>query len=251
MATFGEIVYMVLDLLKERSDDAYYTEEHILFLASKIRALLLERKYHFTRNSTFKPVSEENRQQICFDVEPTDSVMSGCSGGWLKTTQALPQLLGENSLNVYPVAHLVSSVVTFIPFERMPYVGHNKWLKDIIYCARGADGFLYLHSVNPNFLYLEKIKADGIFTDPEKAASISCDTGDGSCDIMSKDFPLETALVPQCIELVLQELTGSRYAPEDKQNNAKDDLSDIGIAPRRNTKPVENSQYKKNEEAEE
>ena len=53
MATFGEIIYMTLDLLKERADDAYYTEEHIIFLASKMRSLLLERKYKNSNRTSF------------------------------------------------------------------------------------------------------------------------------------------------------------------------------------------------------
>ena len=45
MSTYREIVYMVLDELKEHSDDAYYTEDHIIFLATNWRAALLEKKY--------------------------------------------------------------------------------------------------------------------------------------------------------------------------------------------------------------
>ena len=39
--TVKEIVYMILDEVKKQSDDAYYTEEHIIFLASKYGAFLL------------------------------------------------------------------------------------------------------------------------------------------------------------------------------------------------------------------
>ena len=34
--------------------------------------------------------------------------------------------------------------------------------------------------------------------------------------------------------MVVQELSGSRFAPKDNKNNAKDDLSDAGL----NTRPV-------------
>jgi hypothetical protein len=38
MSKVKELVYMVLDEVKLLSDDAYYTEEHIVFLLGKYRA---------------------------------------------------------------------------------------------------------------------------------------------------------------------------------------------------------------------
>ena len=90
MATFAEIVYSCLDILKERTDDAYYTEEHIIFLASKMRALLLERKYRGSRNGAFAPMSEENKQEICIDVEPASLAPEGCTGLWLRSVNEVP-----------------------------------------------------------------------------------------------------------------------------------------------------------------
>ena len=45
------------------------------------------------------------------------------------------------------------------------------------------------------------------------------------CDTLDKVFPIEEALVPPLVELVVKELTGSIYKPNDENNNAKDDLS--------------------------
>lgn len=242
MATFGEIIYSVLDLLKLSSDDAYYTEEHILFLAKKMRALLLERKYKGSRNGTFNAMSEENKQQICLQLKRADMLSSGCAGDWLVSTATIPSLL-DVSAGVTCTGHdLLFTNVTFISPERMPYVGYNKWLQNIIYAARSIDGHLYLRSNNPQFIFLEQAGLTGVFSDPEEAAKLSheaCITG--KCDILEQRFPLEAALVPNCIELIVQELNGSRFAPEDKHNNAKDDLGDIGLA-RRNTAPVESQE---------
>lgn len=244
MATFGEIAYMVLDLLKERSDDAYYTEEHVIFLASKMRALLLERKYRGSRNSSFIPVSDENKQTVCLDLEPATELSGNCTGGWLQSVQKVPDVISGTQMNVYPVSQMLNELVTFIAPERMPYVGHNRWLKGIIYCAKSADGRLYLHSSNPQFIYLEKVKADGVFSNPEKAAELSCDAnGDAlTCDVLDQTFPLEEALIPSCIELVVQELSGSRYAPEDKKNDAKDNLAEAMVTPQKQNKPAEKEQ---------
>ena len=130
MTTFGQIVYMVLDILKEKSDDAHFTEEHIIFLASKMRALLLERKYKNSRNQTFTPMSDENTQDICLNLEPTEMLPVGCSGMWLHSIEEIPDSLNVGNTTLSVVSDMIQSTVTFIPPERMPYVGYNKWLKN-------------------------------------------------------------------------------------------------------------------------
>ena len=251
MATFGEITYMVLDILKERADDAYYTEEHIIFLARTFRNFLIERKYKNTRNSTWQAMSDENKQEICLDLEATELLPDGCSGSWLRSVQEIPDTLGGTDAKMYVVNNMLHSMVTFIPVERMPYVGYNKWLKNIIYAAKGADGHVYLNSNNPRFMYLKQAKMEAVFSDPEEAAALACDAdGEGKCDILSQRFPLEEALVPSCIEMIVQELLGSRYAPEDKGNDAKDGLGEAAVTNQRAPKPAERATYVPREEAE-
>lgn len=219
---------MVLDLLKERSDDAYYTEEHAVFLVSKMRAALLEKKYKGARNTAFNPLSTENMQTLCLSLETADGIC-GCDGYWLKSTVTVPHLIADTQATVHTVNDLLHSHVTFVPQERMPYVGYNRWLRDITYCARSNDGHLYLHGANPQFMYLEKVKFSGVFSSPEEAAKLSCLLDGTECqDILDQRFPLEEPLVAQCVELAVQELSGARYAPEDKKNDAKDNLAEAG-----------------------
>ena len=84
---------------------------------------------------------------------------------------------------------------------------------------------------------MEKMILRGVFEDTEAAAKLSCDaSGEPEvCDVLDKEFPLEEGLQAACIEFVIQELTGSRYAPQDKKNNAEDDFGRFaspGSAPR-------------------
>lgn len=239
MATFGEIVYSVLDLLKESSDDAFYTEEHVIFLASQMRSLLLEKKYKGSRNGAFREMSDENRQQVCLSVTTTE--VPGCSGMWLKSTTKVPQLLTLDSPVTCTGHEMIPTVVSFIPHERMPYIGHNKWLSNIVYASRGIDGYLYLHGSNPQFMYLDRVGLTGIFADALEAAKYSheaCASGNPGCgDPLEQTFPLESGLIMPCIEMVVQELNGSRFAPEDNKNNAKDDLADAAVTQQRPTNP--------------
>lgn len=228
MATYREAIYMVLDLLKERSDDAYYTEEHVLFNLMNIRASLLEKKYKGARNQAFQSLSSENYQQVCLNLEPAYNLTGMCAGAWLKSRETVPDFIAEFPVYVYTVGDVVETMVTYIPEERMPYVGYNKWLKNIIYCTRSSDGHLYFRSENPHFIYLEKAKARGIFTAPNEVEKYACE-GKTVCDFMDMRFPLEDSLLPTCIEYVYQLLSGARYAPEDKKNDAKDNLGEANV----------------------
>ena len=107
----------------------------------------------------------------------------------------------------------------------MKYTGHNKWLQNMIYACLDPDGRIYLNSSNPQFLYLEHAKLMGIFENAEEASELECETGEENCDILERDFPLEDALIAPLIELIVKELSPSIAAPEDKENNADDDLS--------------------------
>ena len=68
MNTLREMVYMVIDQLKNLSDDSYYTEEHIIYLLNKYRALLLKQRYSDVK----RQVPESNYQTICIDLERSE-----------------------------------------------------------------------------------------------------------------------------------------------------------------------------------
>lgn len=219
--TYREIVYMVLDLLKERSDDAYYTEEHVMFLADKARALLLGRKLSASRNKSFAHLSGENAQTIELHLEPAAILPAGCCGDWLRSVEPVPEIFYSDATVELFTHDMIHTMVTFIPTCRMPFVGHNKWLSNVIWAAKSDDDRLYLHSNNPQFIHLEKVNMSTIFSDPRKAAEMSDPCS--KCNPLDIEFPLQSDLVLTCVEMVVQELSGAKYIPEDKRNNANDD----------------------------
>lgn len=217
---------MVLDELKEHSDDAYYTEDHIIYLVTNWRAALLEKKYPTNK----KDISPENYTEICIDLEKSDLIDgSPCTGTVLKSTKKLPDILRVGYPKVYPYNYFSSGHMSWVSAERFRYAGDgNRWLQNMIYATRGTDSYLYIKSKNPQALYLDKARIQAVFADPKEAYELSCD-GDGACDILDKEFPLETNLVQTCIQAVVAELAGQRYAPEDKANNAEDDLAKVQV----------------------
>lgn len=224
---------MCLDQVKLTSDDSFITEGHVQFLISKIRAAVLKQKYSDVK----KEIPESNYQTICLDLEPPAIAGEPCEGGsYLRSQQEIPSILTIGNTQIYPVDYYQGEI-TFVSRERMRYVGHNKWLQNIIYASLGPDSHLYFKSSNPQYLYLKKAKMTGIFEDTDKAAELECPSeAEGGCDIMDKKFPLEEGLVASVIELAVKYLNGAAYKPKDATNNAADDLSDIMAFLRRNMK---------------
>ena len=233
--TYREIAYMCLDQLKVASDDSYYTIDHILFLISKIRALLLKQTY----SNIKKEIPQSNYQTICLDLMQVPAITGEpCEGGtYLRSKEKVPSTMTIGTNIVYPIDFYQGTHITYVSRERMRYVGTNKWLKNIIYTSKGPDGYLYFKSSNPQFLYLEKVRMTGIFEDPDKAAELECDDNNNQqCDVLDREFPLEEGLVASVIELVIKYLSGAVYRPKDQENDANDDLSDLVAFIRRNMK---------------
>ena len=229
MAKYKEIVSMVLDKLKITSDDSIFTEEHIIFLAGRYRSFLLKQRYY---TDLKKQIPESNYQTLCLSLEKTEAIDGlPCTGGYyLRTTKPVPTLLPFGNTRFYPAASYFKGDITAVSKDRFKYVGDNKYLQNILYATIGTDSRVYLNSNNPQFLYLEgenKLRVTGLFEDAEKASDLECDNQGNpeTCDILDRNFPIEDALITPLIEIIVKELSPSVAAPEDKDNNANDDLS--------------------------
>ena len=226
MSTYKELVYMCLDELKLYSDDALYTEEHIMFLLGKYRTFLIKQRYSDVK----KQIPESNYQTICLDLIEVPAISGEpCEGGsYLRSKKKIPFLMKIGNPRVYPIDYYQGEI-TYVSRDRMRYVGYNKYLQNIIYASLGPDNYLYFKSFNPQFLYLEKVRMTGIFEDTLAASELQCpdENGDIVCDILDREFPIENALIPPLIQLVVEELTKAEYKPEDKENNSDDDLSEV------------------------
>ena len=216
---------MALDELKLSSDDAQFTEDHVMFLLDKYRTFLLKQRYSDIK----KQIPESNYQTICLDLIQVPAISGdACEGGtYLRSREKIPFLMKIGIPRVYPLDYYQGEI-TYVSRDRMRYVGYNKFLQNIIYCSIGPDNYLYFKSFNPQYLYLEKVKFTGIFQDSMQASDLQCpdDNGETICNPADRTFPIEDALVPPLIELVVKELLGAEYIKKDEDNNAKDDLPD-------------------------
>lgn len=235
MATYKEIVYLCLDELKLTSDDSHFVEEHVLFLADKYRGLLIKQHYKDIR----KEIPESNYQTICVDLKQVNAIDgTPCTGAdYMKSLQEIPNMMQVGKQKISSLDYFQGSFA-YTNNERFKYVGNNKYLKNQIYGTIAPDSHLYLKSSNPQMYYLEKVKVTGIFEDSSKAAELQCPdaSGEKPCDVMDMEFPIEEALIPPMIELIVKELSGHAYQPADNENNATDDLDRLANYIARNLK---------------
>lgn len=221
--TYNEVIYMVLDELKLSSDDSFYTKDHIIFLLVKYRSFLLKQRYSDIK----KQIPDSDYQSICLDLIEVPAISGEpCEGSsYLRSKNKVPTTMMIGNPRVYPM-DFYQGEITYISRDRMRYVGYNKFLRNIIYCSKAPDGYLYFKSWNPQFLYLEKVRFNAIFEDAKEASELACPEENGAiCKLEDKEFPLEDALVPVLVSLVVQELAGPRDSDKDKDNDANDNLS--------------------------
>ena len=243
--TLRELVYLVLDEVKINSDDSYFNEDHVIFLLNKYRSFVLKKELEKEN----KQLSSANDQTICLDLIEVRDEDNPCGESMLRTEQTIPNLVNDCKVSLYPVNYFEGDHIIYTTMERIRYTTYNKWTKNLIYAAKGPDNYLYLKSSNPQYLYLEKLRMKAIFEDFEQAAQYACDEAgeELQCDILDMKFPIENALVPIVVEMVVKELLGAEYRPKDSSNNADDDLSDIIAWARRNMKTSVQKQIEGND----
>lgn len=234
MAKYKEIVSMVLDEIKSLGGDSFITEDHVIFLAKHYRTLLLSQKIE---KQGIWSLSHSNTQTICVNLDKTGTIedLDYCGSLVLKSDDEIPDTINNIDVTV-KTDDLLAANVTMVTKARFKFVGHNKYMTNIIYCMIDDDKHLYVKSSNPQFKYLKKIKVSGVFEDTEKAAEKSCETSDSSCDILESEYPLDSELIPQLIQMCVKELSGALWRQGDNINNSRDDLADLMAYIRNNTK---------------
>jgi hypothetical protein len=223
MTTWKELVYIILDSLKIHSDDSKFTEDHVVFLLSKYRAYILNQMY----SKVGKSASNANYQYLEVELESTSN----------KSKTNIPHIMSIGK----PIigADCDQEEITFVPMDRFKYIGHNRFLNNIIYCTVNIEGKLEFNKI--------PTKNNGKLTEPCNKCTIYAifsnplDVYDKGLDILDEYFPVEETLIPSILELVMKDLTNGLYKPSDNTNDAQDALSDLAGFLRRNMK----SQFQK------
>lgn len=229
--TYREAVYLIMDLLHLMSDDAGYTEQHIIFLLNKYRIFLLKNadkespaadnfsdSAYQTIDLTLTKVSTNAEISCVSSYMTTDAYYIWRSTEKVPTLASIgtPKIYYHNSDNV-DVDDFYQVEMPYVSMNRMKYVGQNKWLKNFLYCSIGPDNYLYAKSVRDYGDPL-RVTLKAIFEDPE-------DAFDDSNDILDEELPIDESLIPQLIDYIVKLIAAAEYRPDDPYNNAADDLA--------------------------
>lgn len=231
MATYREVIYMVLDFLKLSSDDAYYTEDHVKSLLTHYRAYVLQSRYGDNRKHADDTPAESNYQTIDLNLQQVNRVEGLTSSGrYLRSIEELPNVLKYSIPQLWAGDMFSDNLVITSP-TRFKYVGTGHLGRFFNYATIGKDKHLYLKSNNPQLYYLEKVSFKGVFENPEKVyelLSAQAEASGGEIpELLDQPFPLEDNLLALCMQYVVKELNGGVYKPKDSENNADDDLSEL------------------------
>lgn len=227
MATFKQLAYAILDFSKTISDDSIINIEHIKFLMSKYRNTVLLSTYG--QRKTVVP--EGNYQTICVDLEEHRAMadMMLCGEDYMKRSKkSLPIMLPIGYTNIYYPAGFNYGNLQLVNNIKFKYAGFSRFLKVFGYSTIGPDQYLYIkYSKRSEFNPL-KVILTGVFEDIDKAAKMECSNSgccDDSCSSEDKRFPIDDALLPNVVKLVVQDIVGASWRPKDDTNNAKDDMA--------------------------
>lgn len=240
--TYREVIYMVNDLCKQFSDDASYTEDHILFLINKYRGALLQQYL-----SVKKQVPHSNYQTIIIGLDCNFPIKSNTVQ--FTSIKTIPYLLPIGNPSVYTQDYYEDAFfnqfvgpINLVSRERLRYVGYRSRLKNQLYAAINPQTNkleLKVHQALAPIIndYINQEQGNvqfeviltGIFEDAWAATTYQ----GGSIDA---EFPLESALLPNLLQAVLKDILGGAYRPKDGSNNANDDLASLAYFISKNAK---------------
>lgn len=169
--TLREIIYDVRESFRIMSDDSDITNEYIAFLIKNARATVLQQRYSDPRNVIPSVAYQSVTVPIGIYAKSTITIPS-----IIKTTGNAHAPLKIYGINVADTNLQVP--LNVVNLERLPFVGHNTFTSDQIYCAVDENGYIIFNSHNNLYKLIDSVIARGVFEDPEAAYAITYPSGD-------------------------------------------------------------------------
>lgn len=274
MTKYKELVSFILDAIRAVSDDAFITEDHVIFLLNKYRSYLLKQKYE---KDPRKQVPDSNYQSIELDLEQygntvdttwdytgiskhstvneseervnIDGLIAYEQHGdserptrWddrnlVKRTYLRSKQEVPNTMQVgISSCYIVDQFKSIITMISKERLEFVGWNRFLWKIIYGAIGA-------DQRLYIKSNNPEFLAIKKVIFRGILEDPTSVMDDAMDEDCPIEEALVPPLIKSVIADLLQFEYRPQDPANNANDDLSDINLFIRQNMKKGYNKEY--------
>ena len=247
--TKRELIYTVYERLNIENDDTNLTEEFVSSLLDSTRAKIIKQTYG--NKGWNAPIAI--KQELCLGLTPASTIDGEtCVGSILRSDDVLPlgiSIKGQDGavLSVKSYDRTVIRI-NMIPMERLPFAGADQYTAGMLFGALDVDRRLYFVSQLKGHLLLGGVKVEGIYEKPEDAYSLACinpennvipSDSDSRIDtpvyphVWDVEYPLESAMQDDLINIIIQDLAGSMNVPSDTVNDSTDDIPQMAQQRRR------------------
>lgn len=212
--TYRDVIYIVLDELKQFTTTIPFEEEHIAYLLTISRAVIIKQKYS---NGKIE-IPPEVIQKVPFKLIKTGDIITS------NKSFDVINLNGSHLFYSVEIPQVPNVELTQTTVNRFKYLNINKWLSNIAYYTINEMGKLIFKvpsSITSLFTnsYTE-IDAyyNTILEDPRKIFPYDE-------NYLDRDFAINGDLLRVIIDLTLADLYKHIHLPEDTINNGKNDLT--------------------------
>lgn len=219
MITVREYIYNIKEKLKLTTDDSDITNNYIHHLLNIQRAYYIKQKFTDYRRS----LPETIKQAITVDMELVDSTIGMTTNDKIlrskKVVPAFINLEGRADFIRILSRDFKTVPLSYVTFDRFPYVGNDKWNKGISYVTVGPDDKLYLKQGTGLGNATRLLVVNSIFENPEDAWMASLNYS-STINYLDTQYPISAELAKVAISEVVRELSQTLNIPEDNKNDS-------------------------------
>ena len=222
------IIYDVLESLKQYTGDSELDPRYIIYLYNIKRAKYLRQELNNYQRTTDITVT----QTLCLGLEKVPIEQCGVNYTCetiLRTKRPIPkpiELHTKSAITVVRPTTKVSIPFNFISKEKAVYSMYSPYNKGI-YAFLDNDLHIYLVSNLNTLDLIDCLTITGIFEDPLDLVNYqnccNCDIVSTCFDEYSSDYPLQPHYIDLIKNEIVKELVAKINLPEDNQNNSNDD----------------------------
>lgn len=223
-----EIIYAIREKLKAYTDDTRYTDDFLYFEFKNTTNTLIRQEY----NQLQRTIDSEMLKTICLELEQVDAsecpectISEDCEV--VRTVKKLPkyiELHNRNSITRVAPIGVMNRPINFTSRNRVTYIGEESYEKNQIYAFKHDNGHMYLKSKNPFFNTLEYITVTGLPEDPLQLKEYSCDSSGTICFSENEKYPINSWMANTAIDMIVSKLANLKQIPEDRTNDAKENV---------------------------
>lgn len=212
-----EIIFSVREDFHLMGDDSSITNEYIAYLIRSARSAIMQQRYSDPRNII--PAIEYQSFELA--IGP-NGISTSSIPSVIKTTGN-----PHASLKLYGVGvadTMLNIPLNVVSIERLPYVGHNPFTMDQIYCALDENGTIMMNSQNNLYKLIDKVQVRGIFEDPEAVYALTDYAKKyPNIDFYDTPYPLSDNVLMDVRSVVDKKMLQILQLPSDQLNDATEE----------------------------